>query len=319
MTLSTLTHQYLRIVSAKTHSAEWHDNATRVLTHEVLPRFGGLLPEELRPRQVAVLIAGIVEDGKPAKANHTLIALRNVYRWGFQSGRLDCANPCRDIARQPLKPRERVLKLDELRALWYLAGHMADYGRIVRLLMLTGARRQEIGGLMWPEVNLEARQIELPSHRVKNRRRFILPLSELALAQLPPARHGYPNLFGGTRGRGFGGWSKCRGLACAALPFRWSAHDLRRSFVTHCNELGLAEPHVIEACVNHIGGAKAGIAGVYNRAAYAGPKRALMERWADHLGQIIQGGVHGEDALQIAAARARAGQDAVKAALPPVG
>jgi integrase len=118
LTLQALTTDYLKLVSAKKHSAEWHDNATRVLTKEVLPQFGHLPPEELTPRQIAIFIAGIVEEGKPAKANHTLIALRNVYGWAFQTGRLDCANPARDIKRQPLKPRERVLTPAELRTLW---------------------------------------------------------------------------------------------------------------------------------------------------------------------------------------------------------
>ena len=98
-----------------------------------------------------------------------------------------------------------------------------------------------------------------------------MPLSALALAQLPPRREGYPHLFGRFAGRGFSGWSKAKALLDAQLDGmpHWTLHDLRRSFVTHMAERGLAEPHIIEAVVNHISGHKAGVAGTYNRALYA--------------------------------------------------
>jgi hypothetical protein len=60
-------------------------------------------------------------------------------------------------------------------------------------------------------------------------------------------------------------------------------HDLRRSFVTHLNELGIAQPHVIEALVNHAGGHKAGICGIYNRAQYLPERQKALEKWAEIL------------------------------------
>ena len=69
----------------------------------------------------------------------------------------------------------------------------------------------------------------------------------------------------------------------AARP-AWVLHDLRRSFVTHVSEQGFAAPHVVEAAVNHISGAKAGVAGVYNRASYLNEKRQAFELWGAHVG-----------------------------------
>ena len=67
----------------------------------------------------------------------------------------------------------------------------------------------------------------------------------------------------------------------------WSPHVLRRSFVTHVNEMSLAEPHIIEATVNHVSGkAKAGVAGIYNRAQYLAQRRELLERWSVELSRI---------------------------------
>jgi hypothetical protein len=64
-------------------------------------------------------------------------------------------------------------------------------------------------------------------------------------------------------------------------------HDLRRSFVTHVSERGFGQPHAIEAVVNHLGVAKSGIAGVYNKASYLNEKREILQRWADHLTALL--------------------------------
>ena len=64
----------------------------------------------------------------------------------------------------------------------------------------------------------------------------------------------------------------------------WTLHDLRRTMVTVMNEkLGFA-PHVVEAVVNHMSGlAKAGVAGVYNRALYFEERRRALQNWADYV------------------------------------
>jgi integrase len=95
-------------------------------------------------------------------------------------------------------------------------------------------------------------------------------------------------VFGSGEG-GFSGWSKAKEQLderiAATFGDRlapWRIHDLRRSFATHAAEMGI-QPHIIEAALNHISGAKSGVAGVYNRAAYEPEKRTAMSRWADQL------------------------------------
>jgi hypothetical protein len=53
-------------------------------------------------------------------------------------------------------------------------------------------------------------------------------------------------------------------------------------------ELGIA-PHIVEACLNHVSGARAGVAGTYNRALYAAEKKAALERWATHIESLVAG------------------------------
>jgi integrase len=66
----------------------------------------------------------------------------------------------------------------------------------------------------------------------------------------------------------------------------WTPHDIRRTVATGMAEAGVL-PHIVEACLNHISGARAGVAGVYNRAAYDADKRRALDLWADKLAAII--------------------------------
>ena len=160
----------------------------------------------------------------------------------------------------------------------------------MRLLILTGQRRAEIGDLAWLEIDFEKRQAELPEHRTKNGRPHVVPLGPQALAILKSTTqdNGRELVFGIGAG-GFSGWSKAkeeldarivaaRKKAGTKKPMPlWVLHDLRRSFVTHIGEQRFAQPHVIEAIVNHISGAKAGVAGVYNKALYLDERRHALE------------------------------------------
>jgi integrase len=73
----------------------------------------------------------------------------------------------------------------------------------------------------------------------------------------------------------------------SALP-HWTLHDLRRSFTTHVNELGFAQPHVTEAILNHISGsATRGVAGTYNKALYLAERREALEQWGRYLTGLL--------------------------------
>ena len=85
------------------------------------------------------------------------------------------------------------------------------------------------------------------------------------------------------------GWSKLKARLDATMNIPpWRLHDLRRTAATGMAEIGIA-PHIVEAALNHVSGARAGVAGTYNRAAYAPEKRAALERWAAHVEGLISG------------------------------
>jgi integrase len=170
-----------------------------------------------------------------------------------------------------------------------------DYGRIVYLLALTGQRREEVGGMRWDELDLDARLWRIPPERTKNHRPHDVPLSGPALQILAKViRRDRPFVFGEGDGP-FQGWSKAKSALdkriadAGSTPAPWRLHDLRRTVATRMGDLGI-EPHVVEAVLNHVSGTKAGVAGVYNRSLYAGEKRAALALWADHVMSTFQGG-----------------------------
>jgi integrase len=281
LTFAQLAQQWLDD-SAQRLRSSWHSECGRLLARD-LRELGELRADKVSRRDIARVLEGIAA---PGIARNALAIVRCIFRWSLATGRLD-QDPTLGLRRRAARARERVLSEGELRAIWSACEPLDDYGRIVRLLLLTGQRRDEISDLAWSEVDLERRHIELPGTRTKNRRPHVVPLSEMALALLPPLREGYPHIFGRRPGSGFSGWSRSKvrldqrivqADGAVRLP-PWTLHDLRRSFVTHALERGIAEPHVIEAVLNHISGHKAGVAGTYNRAAYAAPKRAALEAW----------------------------------------
>ncbi len=237
-------------------------------------------------------------NGKVA-ADRARASLSALFTWAIDRG-LVATTPLLHIrARAKNGSRERVLSEAELIEVWR-ACEDDDHGRIVRLLILTGQRRAEIGDLRWSEVDLGARQIELPRTRTKNHRAHVVPLSDAALDVLGARerREGRDFVFGRSSG-GFSGWSKCKARLDERIAERrraagnasgmppWTLHDLRRTAVTHMAQNKIAQPHILEAIINHASGHKAGVAGVYNLASYPEEKREALQAWGARLAAVV--------------------------------
>src|SRR5262249_29069293 len=131
-------------------------------------------------RAIAAQLARM--NGSPVQANRTRSTLTSFLNWCLREGLID-NNPALATNKYPEQPRDRVLTSAELRTLW-LALPEGDFGDIVKILILTGAREREISDLHWDEINFEKGVIELPPHRVKNRRRHTIPISNTVRAIL---------------------------------------------------------------------------------------------------------------------------------------
>jgi integrase len=231
-------------------------------------------------------------------SSHTAAAARRAlstfFGWAIGEALMG-ANPVNPVigTRTPAgaPARDHVLSIDELIAVWH-ACEDDDYGCIIRLLILTGARANEIGGICQSELNLDAGTWHLPKERSKNHRAHQIVLPRLArnLLQRVAPTMGRDQLFG-NRAAGFTGWPQAKTRLDQRLGDSvrsWRVHDLRRSAATHMGDLGIA-PHIIEACLNHYSGHRRGVGGVYNRARYDREVTAALERWARHIDAMVSG------------------------------
>jgi integrase len=254
-----------------------------------------------------------IEQAKnPALADAAKRYLSGFFAWCLERLYVK-ANPALGIrSRAGSNARERTLSEAELAEVW-AACLEDDFGRIVKLLILTGQRRGEIADLRWTEIKAGDKLIDLPPERTKNGRPHVVPLSAEALAVLLSCEHweGRDIVFGAGELRGFSGWSKAKealderiALArrkAGRVPIEpWVLHDLRRTFVTRISELKrvdqdgrehlLLQPQVVEAIVNHISGVKGGVAGVYNKALYLDERRKALDAWGAHVAKLVGAG-----------------------------
>jgi integrase len=257
----------------------------RHLTRNLKP-LHGLRIDKLDRRAIATELSRLATECGPVQANRTRASLVKFLNWCAGEGFID-ANPAVFTNKNPEHPRERVLKIAELVEIWKALPD-GDFGDILKLLMLTGQRRDEIADLEWDEVDLDGNLITLPPSRTKNRRRHTVPLSVAAKAILEPRDRNRPLVFGRGQG-GFSGWSQCKRRLDAKLATPpWTIHDLRRGVSTGLGDIGV-QPHIVEAVLNHISGSKAGVAGIYNKAAYEKEKEEALTIWAARLVAAVDG------------------------------
>jgi integrase len=256
----------------------------------------GLQLANITQRTIATRINELRDLSGTVQANRARSSLLAFYGWAMQQG-IVTHNPVANTGRFIEQPRERTLADGELRDIWQSAGD-DHYGSIVKLLMLTGQRADEIASLRWDEIGDGA--ITLPPARTKNKRLHIVPLSDPAVEILTAQPRRVSNsgalrtyVFG-VGECGFSGWSKCKVrldehiAATGASLAPWVVHDLRRSAATGMSRLGV-QPHIIEAVLNHVSGHKAGVAGIYNRNTYEPEKRQALNLWAAHVMALVEG------------------------------
>jgi len=240
-------------------------------------------------RTIAKLISELTEGSGAATAKVTRDSLSQYFTWLQREGVLE-ANPVTFTNVPTMNgARARLLSDEELRKIWSALGD-GDYSDVVKLLVLTGARRLEIGDLSWHEVDLEAAEIRLPAERCKNKRPHTILLSEPALAILAKRLRNERGYVFGRGAFGFQGWSHCKEMLNARVPNvkDWVLHDLRRLISTAMHDRLGVPPHVVEAVLGHVGH-RSGVAGTYNKALYVDERRRALARWGEHVLGIVTG------------------------------
>jgi integrase len=281
-TLEAVASRYLDAKRDLLRPGTYKASKLHLLTHwKPLHRrpLGGIARAEVAARLQEL----ITERGRiaAARARATLSAL---YRWAAREGLVE-TNPV-GMTNDPAagaKERERALDDRELAFLWNACGD-DDLGRITKLLILTGCRREEIGDLCRSEVDLETGVMTIPGERTKNHRtlKLTLPPPALAILRSIPPQPGR-DFFFGANGHGFSCWSASKAIldqaiadAAGAPLAPWRRHDLRRTMRSGLGRLGV-EPHVAELAINHVKGNR------YDRHRYENEIADALARWAEHV------------------------------------
>ena len=228
-----------------------------------------------------------------------------LFGWAAKRGMID-ANPLSAMERpSPPEARKRVLTDAEL-ADTFRATHdcRTPFGAFFRLLILTGQRRSEVAGMEWSEVDRASAVWTIPAERAKNKAAHIVPLSAPALEELDrlagaegQEKQNWPIsgfVLTTTGENAISGISKAKLALDAAIEktragealAAWRIHDLRRTLATGLQRLGVRF-EVTEAVLNHVSGAKSGVAGVYQQHDWKEEKRSALEAWARHVASVV--------------------------------
>ncbi len=213
-----------------------------------------------------------------------------------------------DIPRNPLvemakpeapKARDRILSDDELLAIWNASETIPKpFGPFYRLLILTGQRREEVASMRWEDLHRSSATWTIPADKAKNGQTHLVPISKMALSELDAMSEGeWPRsgyVLTTTGKNPISGFSKAKKALDARITedgkerHDWRVHDLRRTLATGLQRLGVRF-EVTEAVLNHVSGAKGGVAGIYQRHDWHDEKRAALEAWADHMTLLCHG------------------------------
>ena len=267
----------------------------RVLEKEAVGAWKGRPASSITRKDVHRLLDEIVDRGAPISANRAFAAIRKMFTWAVERGDIQIS-PCVGIKPPSAEAsRERVLDDVEIAAVWRACDAIGGaFSPLIKMLILTGQRRDEVGAMTWSEIDLKRRLWTLPAGRVKNGNGHVVPLSPQAAEILGtlPQIEGTGYVFTVTGTTAVSGYSKAKLRLDAAITddeaaiADWRLHDLRRSFASGCARIGIGLP-TIERALNHSSGSFKGVAGVYQRHDFLVERRHAMDAWGKHVAQAV--------------------------------
>lgn len=226
-----------------------------------------------------------VEAGRLVYANRIRAYLRAFTKWAYGREYLETDVGERIDAASKEAPRDRVLSLEEVRAVYQASFELGPiWGPIVRLLILTGQRRSEIAKLKWSAVNLNENRLVIAGSETKNGKPHITHLAPAALAEISPILREGEFVFSTTGNTPVSGLSKAKRRLDVILGNdvqNWRLHDLRRAMATYLASVNVPEG-VVDRIQNHSasGSAPSAVARVYQQSDLLPQREIALTKWA---------------------------------------
>lgn len=278
-------NEWLKRDQAKHRTAKTVERRMRLY---VLPSWKHRSVTEITRRNCLDLTDAIADRGTVILARRVQTHLHRFFNWCVGRG-IIVANPLLNAELPGSEvSRDRVLTDTELASVWKAADKIAaPYGVAVRLLILTGARREEIGRLRWDEIKDNA--IHLEGERTKNGAPHIIPLSVPAAVTINSIRRNGDFVFTISGSVPIQNWGRAKkALDEASGVTGWRIHDLRRTTATGLQKLGVPLT-VTESVLGHTGGTRGGLVGVYQRHDYADEKAKALQAWGSRIIDLVEG------------------------------
>jgi integrase len=261
----------------------------RVLARYILPKWAGRDFVSIRRSDVTELLDHVEDKHGPRQADCCLTVFSSIANW-YASRHDSYSSPLvRGMKRANGKERqrERVLSDDELRAVWAASPAGDTFGDLVKLLLLTGQRREKVVGMKWADVSEDGRwTIPASSEREKgNAGELLLPTMATDILSKRPRFASNPYVFAAARGKShFSGYSKAKVALDKKLPLpHWQLHDLRRTARTLMSRAGVKREHA-ERVLGHVIG---GVEGVYDQHQYDAEKAKALKALAAQIERIL--------------------------------
>jgi integrase len=268
----------------------------------VKPRIGKLGIYELRRSHIVKLLDEIEDTNGPVMADRTLAYIRKAFNWHATRDDQFNVPVVRGMAR--IKPKERartrVLSDEEIRIIWPLLGEARTFGALVKMLLLTAQRRDEVARMSHKEIAKDGIWT-IPAERYKTKRPNHVPLSKAALTLLTqqPRFDDCDFIFPSRAKTPYSGFGKSKaaldkavltamrqqakkGAKVEPIP-NWTLHDLRRTAKTLMVRAGV-RPDISERVLGHV---IVGVEGTYDRHSYAEEKREGLEKLATTIDRIV--------------------------------
>ncbi|MCH8549763.1 MAG: tyrosine-type recombinase/integrase [Balneolaceae bacterium] len=274
---------------------------TRIIDSELVPVLGKMDLDQIDKSQILSLLdSKAIKQGKKTMANRIRTRLHSIFEFGIQRGLVD-KNPVSGIKPFPEgeKQRERYYSDKEIKLLWSAFDEQDEPSRsLMKMLLLTGQRKSETMKMRWIDINGDIWTI--PKNVAKGKRSHDVPLSDMAMDILKeikasPDKGRYvfasPVLNDAPISDIKRSVKKVRRFSTKedekfkVSDFR--LHDLRRTFATNLAKLSV-DRTVLGKILNHkglAGGSR--ITAIYDRHEYLTEKRAAMQKWNDHLNEIL--------------------------------
>lgn len=274
-------------------------NVEATVRNYILPTIASKAFQDVTRRELAGIVNARLAT-HPGTANKVHAYVSAIWRWATSSG-IDISDCELNVYSGMPKPakvrsRSRYLSDNEIIAVWNACELMSVRERVFyRLLLLTGARRNEIAHLERDKIDLRQKIITITSDAAKNGNELQMPLSDLAiveielmLAEPSNSRWLFPAISEEDADNPMSNFTRMhnRMMKCSNTS-GWTKHDIRRTFTSKMSKLKVPKI-VTESLLNHVSGERGGIFGVYDQFDYVEEQREAIDRYGRSIAALVE-------------------------------